>query len=123
MIAGLTVFALCGFALPLAAGAGAAALALLALHQLGDGFYIVYDVGQTSAQQRRVPRAELGRVNGVFRTAAAAATLFGAVLGGVLGEALGPRYTLACAAAILLAGAALLAASPVRRLAAETSQP
>jgi predicted MFS family arabinose efflux permease len=115
LILGVAVFGLCGLALPLASGAGASALALLALHQLGDGFYVTYDVAQTGTQQRRVAREELGRVNGVFRSGAALATLLGAALGGVLGEALGPRAALVAGAGSVLAAAAILALSPVRR--------
>ncbi|HEX6820154.1 MAG TPA: hypothetical protein VF120_17390, partial [Ktedonobacterales bacterium] len=58
----------------------------------------------------------LGRVHAGVQTVESLATLAGVALGGVLGEAVGPRATLFIAATGLLLAPLRLARSPLRRL-------
>jgi MFS family permease len=115
MIGGLALFALAVGLLPLAPGASLAGLGLLALHQLGDGAYVVRGVNDVSLRQRIVPSELLGRVNASLRTTAQGTMLVGTALGSVLGEALGYRATLAASALLLALAATALFASPLRR--------
>jgi Na+/melibiose symporter-like transporter len=64
---GLALVAITMGLLPFAPGA-AAGLLFLALHQLGDGFEVVYAVNAVSLRQAVTPRRFLGRVNGSFAT-------------------------------------------------------
>lgn len=116
MIVGVLGFSLATLLLPLAPDAGPVGLALLLAHQLGDGFEVLFDVHLSSLRQRVTPSRLMGRVAGAGGVAAAGAMLLGLALGGALGEWLGLRATLWAAGAVGLAGAALLALSPLRTL-------
>ncbi len=116
MIGGLAFGALAVGLLPLAPTGSAVAIALLVLHQLGDGAQVIYGVNEVSLRQRVVPSELLGRVNGSFRAAAQLAMLAGTVLGSALGESLGNRATLVASALAMAAAAVRLLASQVRRV-------
>jgi Na+/melibiose symporter-like transporter len=93
MWGGLALVAVTMGLLPFAPGA-ALGLLFLALHQLGDGFEVVFSVNAVSLRQAVTPRRVLGRVNGTFEFATLGAMLLGTGVGGALGEALGLRATL-----------------------------
>jgi MFS family permease len=116
MIGGLALLGASILLLPLAPSAGWQAALLLIAHQLGDGFDVIYEVSQTSVRQAVTPSRVLGRVNASQRFADALAMLIGVALGGILGETLGLRATLAAAGAVPLIGALWLLSSPIRRV-------
>ena len=67
MVVGLLV---CGFTsalIPLASGATLLSLLLLVAAQLGDGFYVVYEINQVSLRQTIAEERMLGRVNATMR--------------------------------------------------------
>jgi len=112
---GLALVAISMGLLPFAPGA-AAGLLFLALHQLGDGFEVVYSVNAVSLRQAVTPRRFLGRVNGSFEFATLGAMLLGTGVGGVLGETLGLRATLGVGAVGMGVAALCIVFSPVGRL-------
>lgn len=116
MIAGFAVTSLSLLLLPLAPGATLAGMALLILHQLGDGGAIVYEVSEVSVRQSLTPNEMLGRVNASLRFAGAVAMLLGVAVGGALGEAVGLRATLVVGGAVAAGGTLLLLVSPIRSL-------
>jgi MFS family permease len=92
--------------LPLARGAGLAALLLLVAQQvIGDGGATIYEINQSSLRQAIAPAALLGRINAGTRFGALGATLLGTALGGVLGQTVGYRPTLIVAALAMFAAA------------------
>ena len=115
MIGGVALLSLTLLVLPFAPGATLVGALCIAIQQGGDGFYVLYDVGQTSLRQRMTPDALFGRVNASERFVRAVAMLTGVVLGGVLGEVIGLRATLWIAGAVPLLGALWLVRSPVRK--------
>lgn len=119
MAGGLAVSALSSLAIPLASGATLLSGALLVLAQLGDGFFVAYDINLVSLRQEIVAERLLGRVNATMRSIGLAAALVGALLGGALGEWLDVRPVLFAGALGTLAAAVGLAFSPVRGLRAD----
>ncbi|MEX1193472.1 MAG: MFS transporter [Dehalococcoidia bacterium] len=89
------------------------AAAILIGQQLGDGFYAAADVNDTTLRQSVTPAAVLGRVNAAKRQAVLAATLVGALLGGVIGEFAGLRTALVIGCAGTLLGGAIATLPPV----------
>ena len=105
------------FLIPLAAGPPLAAMAMLAAAQLvGDGLQTIAGIGAASLRQTVLAPGQLGRAGGAFATATAAAGVAGALTGGLLGSAIGPREALLIAAAGVTAASLLLVFSPLRRL-------
>ncbi len=92
----------------------------LALYVVGTAVpatgMIVYNVVVSSFRQRHVPRGILGRVCATMRFLMFGAIPLGAVVGGLLGSVLGPRGGLWCVTGLALLPAAMLAASPLRRM-------
>jgi MFS family permease len=68
--------------------------------------------------QGSTPTQLLGRVNGSFRFLTVGLWPLGALLGGLLGSAIGPRAALFAAVAVLTIATALIWLSPVRRVGA-----
>jgi MFS family permease len=101
------------FLVPLAGGDSTMALAFLVAQQLGDGFWTITEVNGVSLRQSTAPENVLGRVNAGMRVSGQAAMLLGALLGGVLGEAIGLRGTLVIACCGTMAAGLLLVISPV----------
>jgi MFS family permease len=100
-------------ALALAPGPTLLGAALIALQQLGDAGFVVAEIHALSLRQGAAPAALQGRVHGTFSFLSSWAMLAGALLGGLLGEALGPRATIAAAGAAFVAIAlAWLALAP-----------
>ncbi len=116
MFIGLGAYAVSQGLIVLASGPSLLSAALLVGQQLGDGFYVVYEINQVSLRQGISPERLLGRVNATLQSLTLGATLGGALLGGLLGETLGLRPVLAAAACATLLAAAFLALSPIRRL-------
>ena len=107
-----------GFLLaPLAGGPPAAALALLVASQLVATLGgPVTAINQLSLRQAVTPDRLLGRVNGAMLAIALGAAPVGALVGGVLGEAIGLRPALLIGALGLQLGAVRLLLSPLRSL-------
>jgi MFS family permease len=102
--------------LPLAGGPAWLALGMLALSQLTDGGRTIWMVNQTAVFQAAVPNALQGRLHASLRVVEAAAMAGGLVLGGVLGQVIGPRATLVVAAGVMLLAPVWVSFSPVRHL-------
>lgn len=111
--AGLVVGALATGALAFAPGPTWIGAACIFAQQLGDAGLAVFEIHSLTARQQASAPELQSRVHGAFSFFAGWAALAGAALGGVLGSAVGPRTTIALAAAALLAvGALWLAAAP-----------
>jgi len=115
MALGLGVAGLSSLFIPLASGATLLSAAFLAIAQLGDGFFTVYQINVVSLWQSITHARLLGRVNATMKFIALAATLAGSLLGGLLGQTLGVRATLAGAVACTLLAAVVLGLSPMRK--------
>jgi Na+/melibiose symporter-like transporter len=115
MILGMGMFGLSQFFIPLASGATILSALLLVAQQLGDGFYIVYDINQVSMRQAVTSERLLGRVSATMQFLLLGTTLAGSLLGGLLGELLGARLVLALGCCGTLLAAMALAASPLRK--------
>jgi MFS family permease len=76
----------------------------------------VYDVGQTSLRQAVTPDHLQGRMNGTIYVLTLGIVPLGGLLGGALGEIIGPRPTLIVAALGEVLSAAWLLFSPLRTL-------
>ena len=101
MAAGLGALSLGSAFVPLATGAGALAIALLVMQQLvGDAGHTLYAVHDRTLRQTEVEAPLLARTDAAIRFAGQAGTLCGALLGGLIGEAVGARATLALCAAV-----------------------
>ena len=101
--------------IPLASGAGLAAIGLLAAHQLiGDAGFVMYGVHDRTLRQTLVPADALARVDAALRTLGQAARVAGALGGGALATAYGARLGLWVSTALLVfaAGVALAALRP-----------
>jgi predicted MFS family arabinose efflux permease len=108
---------------PLAVSEGWAAVALLVAHQvIGDGGRTVHDVHDRSLRQTAVAASLLARVDAGIRSAGQCATLCGAAVGGLLGDALGARSVLVLAAATLAMAAVFAAFVLARRIGPTTSR-
>ena len=116
MVAGLAFSGLSIFFIPLASGATVLSAIFLIIQQLGDGFYVLFEINMVSFRQEIIPERMLGRVNATLRCVALGATLGGTLLGGLLGERLGVRTTLFIAAGGTLLGSTILAFSPLGKL-------
>lgn len=110
---GLVGGALATAALALTPGPSWLGAGCIFAQQLGDAGLAVFEIHELSERQAVAPPALQSRVHGAFGFLARWAALAGVVLGGVLGSAVGPRATIACAAGALLAvGGIWLAAAP-----------
>jgi Na+/melibiose symporter-like transporter len=113
---GLALAGLATLLLPLAPAASLVGALCLVAHQLGDGAAVVHQVSDVSLRQSVTPGRVLARVNGTFHFAALGSMLLGTLVGGALGEALGLRAALVTGAAGTLAGALVIALSPLGEL-------
>jgi MFS family permease len=106
-----------GFLIPLAGGPVLLAVMLLMAAQLvGDMLRTVYTINEVSVRQTITPDRLLGRTNASMQLSEAGVGPLGALAGGVLGEMIGLRATLALAAIGSLAACLWLLFSPVRNL-------
>jgi len=108
---------------PLAHGPAIMAVALLATAQLlGDIAHAIHAIGAVSLRQAASPDRLLGRVNASMQVLTEGAVLPGALVGGLLGETIGPRPTLLLAACGAMLSALWLFFSPLRSLRAQPEQ-
>lgn len=122
MVAGLALYSASIFFIPLASGATVLSAIFLIIQQLGDGFFVLYEINMVSFRQEIISERMLGRVNATLRFVALGATLVGTLLGGLLGESLGVRTTLFIAAGGTLFASVVLAISPIGKLKKTTPQ-
>jgi Na+/melibiose symporter-like transporter len=120
---GLALAGVATLALPLAPGASLVGALCLVAHQLGDGAAVIHQVSDVSLRQSVTPDRVLARVNGTIHFAALGAMLLGTLVGGALGESLGLRAALVTGAAGTLAGALVIALSPLGALRASPGPP
>jgi predicted MFS family arabinose efflux permease len=120
LLLGMAFIACGGTAVPLAGSALALALPVLVLGEMllgaGDAFY---NIAVVSLRQSLIPDRLMGRVNASARFVIWGAQPFGAILGGVLGQAIGLRPTLALAAAGVLLALLTVLLSPIRGVRAQ----
>jgi len=116
MVLGMGVFGVASLFIPLASGATLLSAAFLIAAQLGDGFYILYEINLVSLRQSITAEHMLGRVNATMQFINLGAILAGSLLGGLLGQALGVRPVLFIGASGTLLAAVALALSPIRSL-------
>ena len=90
--------------------------AILVFQQIGDGFYVAYEINLLSFRQGMVAPNMRGRVNATMRFLALGTSLAGALLGGLLGGQIGVRQTLGVGALGILLAALALGFSPLRKL-------
>jgi Na+/melibiose symporter-like transporter len=88
---------------------------VLAAAQVLDWIHPLYDVNALTIRQRATPPHLLGRVNATLHVVERGVIPFGAVAGGMLGDAIGVRPTLVVAALGITLGAVWLARSGVLR--------
>lgn len=109
-----------GFAfllIPLAGVLPRFSVALMMTSQLvGDMAWSIYNIHDLSLRQSVTPDHVLGRVNAAIQLLTRGVFPAGAILGGVLGGAIGLRGTLAVAGLGILLSSIWLIASPVRTL-------
>lgn len=109
MSAGLALACVGALCIPLAAGSGVLAIALLTAHQIvGDGGETIHDVHDRTLRQTAVGPSWLARVDAGIRGVGQGATLLGAAVGGALGTWMSARAVLVLSALVL--GLAALAA-------------
>lgn len=100
---------------PLAGGSDAVALSVLVVSWLLTSLSAaLYSITQLSLRQSLAPEGMLGRVNATMRCLSLGLVPVGALLGGVLGELVGPRGAMVAAAFVLAGCLPLLLAPPLR---------
>ncbi len=124
MAGGLVLYTLGAACVPLVGSVGAVAVALLVLQQIvGDAGHTLHDVQDRSLRQTAVPVELLARADAGIRSAGQLATLAGALVGGLLGDALGARSVLWLAVAAGAAAALTVACTLARPVPAATGNP
>jgi predicted MFS family arabinose efflux permease len=114
MAAAVAVIGLSDLALPLAGHDLVAVALAVGFGQFFFGLGLtVFNVAQLSLRQAIVPDALMGRVGATLRIASAIPVPVGALIGGVLGQTLGLRETLALAALLETATALWIRWSPL----------
>ena len=87
---------------------------MLTLAQLGDGFFTMFMVQESSLRQAITPERSLGRMNASIRSLGLAALFAGSLVGGWVAGVIGLRLTIVAAACVGLLGALYMALSPLR---------
>ena len=117
IVAGKAVMGASAALIPLAGGPLPLAVTLLIVSRFfGSGGTVVSNVNQVSLRQAITPPQLLGRVNATMRFIDWGALPLGALLGGLLGETLGIRPTLALGAAGMALGVLWVLFSPILAL-------
>lgn len=96
---------------------------LIGQQLLGDGFYMISQINETSLRQSITPDRLLGRVSAVMQLLTRGIWPIGALISGAVAGIIGTRTTLLIAALGLLASAAWMLAPPIRALKAHTLTP
>ncbi len=112
-VIGFALFAAGTLLIPAAQGPLFAAGAILVCAQLSETAYAVYEVNELSLRQALTPDSFLGRVNATVRVVGIGAFMIASVVGGLLAETIGLRWTMASGGACGLVGALWLLRSPV----------
>ncbi|MBT9471424.1 MAG: MFS transporter [Pseudomonadota bacterium] len=117
IVLAMTGAALAVLITPFAPAAPVTGLAALIVSQvIGDALAVAGGVLTASLRQTLLPQAVLGRVAGAFHAGAGAMAVIGALGGGLLGQAIGPRAALLVAALGFLIPPLIGALSPLRDL-------
>lgn len=87
---------------------------MLTLAQLGDGFFTMFMVQESSLRQAITPERSLGRMNASIRSLGLAALFAGSLVGGWVAGVIGLRMTIVLAACVGILGALYMMASPLR---------
>ena len=117
LVYGFVVVAISGLFIPMAQGPLIIAGAMLAAEQLiGGAPGVISDINERTLIQGYTPDQWLGRVNSAMRFIESGSTLIGSLLAGVLGGAIGLRFTILIGVCCMLAGGLWLVLSPVRLL-------
>lgn len=123
LIASALCFGLLTFCTPLASGPAPLVFALLALSQLcGDCGFAIYSISEISLRQQIVPERLLGRINAGMHILSTGLMPPGALLAGLLSEAIGVRLTLLLGSSGIFLACAWLLFSPLRRKQAGATQ-
>ncbi|HLY17252.1 MAG TPA: MFS transporter [Bryobacteraceae bacterium] len=101
---------------PLARGPVALCAAMLAVAQLGDMGWTIYGINELTLRQSVAPAHVLGRVNSAAHLTFRGVLPVGALLGGVIAQAIGLRAAMFVGAGGFLLSALWLICSPIRRL-------
>jgi MFS family permease len=117
IVAGCVLYAAFLALVPLAAGPFWLRVGMMMVAQFGgDAFALAFIIPATSLDQAVLPKHLLGRIRGMFAVASGGAAVAGALIGGVLGDVLGARPTLAIAVAGIGAAPLFVLFSPLWRL-------
>ncbi len=115
LIGSALLFGALALCTPLAAGPALVVFSLLASSQfLGDAGFSIYAIGEISLRQQFVPQHLLGRVNACMHLLSNGVMPLGALLAGLLSEAVGVRLTLLVGACGLFLASGWLFFSPLR---------
>ena len=101
---------------PLAGGPFLLVVFLVGVQQLADLPATIFQIHEESLIQASVADDTLGRVTASMRVLSWSAMLAGTVLGGILGETIGPRMTMLIGAAGSVPAVLFLFFSPIRQL-------
>jgi predicted MFS family arabinose efflux permease len=101
---------------PLAHGPVALCAAMLAVAQLGDMGWSIYDISEVTLRQAVAPGWVLGRVNSAAHLMFRGVLPAGALLGGAVAQAIGLRAAMFVGAGGFLLSTLWLICSPIRRL-------
>jgi MFS family permease len=113
LVTGLFLSCISLLFVPLAAGPLVLIVALVGAQQLFDGPAVVYEINEASLVQGSTRDRILGRVTASLRVVGWCAMLLGLLVGGLLGEAIGPRQAMLVGALGTLPAVVWLACSPV----------
>jgi predicted MFS family arabinose efflux permease len=116
LIGAAWVIGVAGLLPPLARGPVALCAVMLAVAQLGDMAWSIYSINELSLRQAIAPSHLLGRINSAMHMMFRGVLPAGALLGGVLAEAIGLRGAMFTGAAGFLLSTLWLVFSPVRRV-------
>jgi predicted MFS family arabinose efflux permease len=117
VIGALLAGSLVGFLIPSAGGEPIVAMLMLMLAQLfGDALHTIYDITAISLRQSITPDRMLGRANASLQMLIAGVGPIGALIGGVLAEAIGVRATLLVACLGILLSTLWVIFSPIRSI-------
>jgi len=116
LIGAAVVTGIAAFLPPLARGPVSLCAAILAVAQLGDMAWSIYDINELTLRQAIAPSHVLGRVNSAAHLTFRGVLPAGALLGGALAEVIGLRSAMFVGAGGFLLSTLWLIFSPVRHL-------